>query len=184
MIPNIEKILKEWSYRVGVIKPNDESHLFQLHRILVNEGWPLGAINEFIDNLNEIAPTAMVSNPNPKGRAKKVQYRYAKQWMDDNPDAATSDDFKKDVGKDDGAPTTTAEQDLDSLTDQRDKIFTGETTPPGTGGSAVMETVGGEYSEDLANGKYENETEESIYNVHYTKSPYYYIWSVVIEKLR
>ena len=126
MIPNIEKILKEWSYRVGVIKPNDESPLFQLHRILVNEGWPLGAINEFIDNLNEIAPTAMVSNPNPKGRAKKVQYRYAKQWMDDNPDAATSDDFKKDVGKDDGAPTTTAEQDLDSLTDQRDKIFTGE----------------------------------------------------------
>ena len=162
MIPNIEKILKEWSYRVGVIKPNDESHLFQLHRILVNEGWPLGAINEFIDNLNEIAPTAMVSNPNPKGRAKKVQYRYAKQWMDDNPDAATSDDFKKDVGKDDGAPTTTAEQDLDSLTDQRDKIFTGETTPPGTGGSAVMETVGGEYSEDLANGKYENETEEEF----------------------
>jgi hypothetical protein len=54
MIPNLQKILKEWSYRVGVIKPNDEAHLFQLQRILVNEGWPLGAINEFIENLNEI----------------------------------------------------------------------------------------------------------------------------------
>ena len=51
------------------------------------------------ESLNEIAPTDMVSNPNPKGRADKVQYQYAKQWMDDNPDAETSDDFKKDVGK-------------------------------------------------------------------------------------
>ena len=50
MIPNLQKILKEWSYRVGVVKPNDESHLFQLHRILVNEGWPLGVINEVISN--------------------------------------------------------------------------------------------------------------------------------------
>ena len=54
MIPNLENILKEWSYRVGVIKTDDESHLFQLHRILVNEGWPLGAINEVISNLTEV----------------------------------------------------------------------------------------------------------------------------------
>ena len=53
MIPNLQKILKEWSYRVGVIKPNDEAHLFQLQTILVNEGWPLGAINEFIESLTE-----------------------------------------------------------------------------------------------------------------------------------
>ena len=55
MIPNLQKILKEWSYRVGVIKPNDEAHLFQLQTILTNEGWPLGVINEFIENLNELA---------------------------------------------------------------------------------------------------------------------------------
>ena len=99
MIPNIEKILKEWSYRVGVIKTDDKEHLFQLQRILINEGWPLGVINEVIQNLTEIAPTDMVSNPNPKGKKDKVQYQYAKQWMDKNPDAETSDDFKKDVGK-------------------------------------------------------------------------------------
>ena len=54
MIPNLQKILKEWSYRVGVIKPNDEAHLFQLQTILTNEGWPIGAINEFIGNLTEV----------------------------------------------------------------------------------------------------------------------------------
>ena len=104
MIPNWNKILKEWSYRVGVIKPNNDKHLYHLNNILEERGWPYEVIVEFIDNLNEIAPTAMVSNPNPKGRAKKVQYRYAKQWMDDNPDAETSDDFKKDVGKKDDEP--------------------------------------------------------------------------------
>ena len=99
MIPNWNKILKEWSYRVGVIKPNNSRHIYQLNKILEERGWPNEIINQFIQNLNEIAPTDMVSNPNPKGRADKVQYQYAKQWLDDNPDAETSDDFKKDVGK-------------------------------------------------------------------------------------
>tara|TARA_Y100000004_G_scaffold7401_1_gene8310 strand:- start:67 stop:2301 length:2235 start_codon:yes stop_codon:yes gene_type:complete len=52
-----------------------------------------------LKKLEEISPTTMVSNPNPKGRQDKVQYQYAQQWLDDNPDAETSDDFKKDVGK-------------------------------------------------------------------------------------
>ena len=30
MIPNLQKILKEWSYKVGVIKPNNKSHIEQL----------------------------------------------------------------------------------------------------------------------------------------------------------
>ena len=34
MIPNLQKILKEWSYRVGVIKPKDKKHLHQLNNIL------------------------------------------------------------------------------------------------------------------------------------------------------
>ena len=42
---------------------------------------------------------------------------------------------------------------------------------------------GEEKDSDWYNNFYENETKDSIYNVHYTKSPYYYIWSVVIEKL-
>ena len=33
MIPNLNKILKEWSYRVGVIKPRDKKHVYQLEKI-------------------------------------------------------------------------------------------------------------------------------------------------------
>ena len=34
MIPNWNKILKEWSYRVGVVKPNNSEHLYHLNNIL------------------------------------------------------------------------------------------------------------------------------------------------------
>ena len=54
MIPNIQKILKEWSYRVGVIKPNNVKHLEDLKDILIEEGWSYEVTNEFIENLNEI----------------------------------------------------------------------------------------------------------------------------------
>lgn len=51
MIPNWNKILKEWSYRVGVIKPNNSRHLYHLNKILEERGWPLEPINEFLNNL-------------------------------------------------------------------------------------------------------------------------------------
>tara|TARA_R110002020_G_C16264789_1_gene770715 strand:+ start:504 stop:2000 length:1497 start_codon:yes stop_codon:yes gene_type:complete len=47
------KILKEWSYRVGAIKPKDEKHLYQLGKILTEHGWSSFVIKEFIQNLNE-----------------------------------------------------------------------------------------------------------------------------------
>ena len=53
MIPNLQKILKEWSYRVGVVKPNSQRHLYHLKQILTEDGWEYDVINEFIENLNE-----------------------------------------------------------------------------------------------------------------------------------
>ena len=53
MIPNWNKILKEWSYRVGVIKPTDNEHLKDLKTILIREGWSHDVVNDFITNLNE-----------------------------------------------------------------------------------------------------------------------------------
>jgi hypothetical protein len=91
-----------------------------------------------------------------------VTKAYADTFRKTQSGAAPEEDPKDKKDKKEKPTTTTPEQDLDTLTAQRDKIFTGETTPPGTGGSAVMETVGGEYSEDLAKGKYENETEEEF----------------------
>ena len=51
MIPNLQRILKEWSYKVGVIKPNNKSHIEQLRQILKRESWEYDVINEFIENL-------------------------------------------------------------------------------------------------------------------------------------
>jgi hypothetical protein len=53
MIPNLQKILKEWSYRVGVIKPTNIEHLEELKSILIEEDWSYDATNEFIQNLTE-----------------------------------------------------------------------------------------------------------------------------------
>ena len=50
---NWNKILKEWSYRVGVIKPRDKKHLHQLNEILKEEGWPYTVVNEIVQNLTE-----------------------------------------------------------------------------------------------------------------------------------
>ena len=88
MIPNIKKILKEWSYRVGVIKTDDKEHLFQLQRILINEGWPLGDINEFIDSLTEDEDDKYVS----------IGYgRYKEKGKEKDPDADVF--VKTDAGK-------------------------------------------------------------------------------------
>ena len=53
MIPNWNKILKEWSYRVGVIKLNNSEHLYHLNNILEERGWPHEVITEVIGNLRE-----------------------------------------------------------------------------------------------------------------------------------
>jgi hypothetical protein len=100
MITDINEILTEWAFRTksGILNPKSMAHQILLDGILKNYGWPEEARAELLNNLNEIAPTAMVKNPNPKAKKDKVQYRYAQQWMDKNPGAETSDDFKNDVG--------------------------------------------------------------------------------------
>jgi len=52
MISNLDKILKEWSYRVGVIDYKDDAHLYHLNKILEERGWSQKIINEFINNIN------------------------------------------------------------------------------------------------------------------------------------
>ena len=57
---NWNKILKEWSYRVGAIKPKDEKHLYQLGKILTEQGWSYEAIEEIKNNLlNEMSQPQM-----------------------------------------------------------------------------------------------------------------------------
>ena len=104
MITDLNVIVKEWAYRVhdGKPDPNKSAHLYHLTEILIENKWSLGVIDELIQNLNEIAPTAMVANPNPKGIVDKVQYRYARKWLEDNPEADVSDEYEDEVGDEDG----------------------------------------------------------------------------------
>ena len=53
MIPNLDNILKEWSYRVGVIDYKNNTHLYHLNKILNERGWPQNIINEFVGSINE-----------------------------------------------------------------------------------------------------------------------------------
>ena len=50
MIPNLQSILKEWTYRVGAINFKDEKHLYHLNKILEERGWSRRVIYEFIQN--------------------------------------------------------------------------------------------------------------------------------------
>ena len=163
MITDLNEILVEWAYRTNDGKPDVKSNakLLTLEGVLKDFGWSREARAELLNTLMEIAPTTMVSNPNPKGRAKKVQYRYAKQWMDDNPDAETSDDFKKDVGqeKDDkDEKPKNVNQVLGDEKEDDNKVknevlkhgyngmedATGRKPAPGTPGSAFNEITSGE----------------------------------------
>tara|TARA_B100000287_G_scaffold95532_1_gene87738 strand:+ start:50 stop:2203 length:2154 start_codon:yes stop_codon:yes gene_type:complete len=153
-----DKILKDFSHKCKGGAPNlkNPTHLQFLRESLIKFGWTENATNEFIGNLREGKFQAL----SKKGNVSTFDSAENRDTAIEKGTHTPIDD--KGDESDEQTTTTTAEQDLDSLTDQRDKIFTGETTPPGTGGSAVMETIGGEYSEDIASGQFENETEEDF----------------------
>lgn len=46
MIPNLDKILKEWTYKVGVIDYKNDKHLYHLSEILNKNGWSKKVIDE------------------------------------------------------------------------------------------------------------------------------------------
>ena len=55
MITDLNKIIKEWAYRVddGQPNPNESAHLYHLSEILIEYKWPLQVIDELLQNLNE-----------------------------------------------------------------------------------------------------------------------------------
>ena len=87
MIPNLDKILKEWSYRVGVIDYKNDKHLYHLNEILNEKGWPYTIIEELIQNLTE---DDIVKN-------KKSGNTYVVKTHNKD----TQDLIKKDASKDD-----------------------------------------------------------------------------------
>ncbi len=55
MITDLDKIVKEWGYRVKDGKPNpsNSTHLYHLSEILIEYKWPLQVIDELLQNLKE-----------------------------------------------------------------------------------------------------------------------------------
>ena len=56
MITDLNVIVKEWAYRVhdGKPNPNNSAHLYQLSEILIENKWPLRAIDALLQNLKEV----------------------------------------------------------------------------------------------------------------------------------
>jgi len=163
MITDFDKIVKEWSYRVHNSKPNPQNstHQYQLTQILVEYGWPYQAIDELIQNLNEID---IVKNKK-SGNVYPVRTH--------NPD--TQDLIKKDASKDDIEKVKKDKDDKPSGSDKednklnfkqdRDKIVKGLVSPPGTGGSAIGEMYGGISVEESYSNP--NMTEEQFVDKHF-----------------
>ena len=141
----INEVLERLDEKVDTkIDLTDDKHLAKLEYIMLFEmNFPLSDTHTMLQRLVEIKPTDMVSNPNPKGRAKKVQYQYAQQWLDDNPDAETSDDFKKDVGKEKKEKPKNKPISQEEINDvdgkSKERVLDGKDQPPGTESSAVNE---------------------------------------------
>jgi len=135
---NADKILREWSWRVGNGMPDasDDSHLTSLMEVLYEQNYSFAFIKELISNLTE--KEKMVPNPNPKARKKMVTKSYADSFYEKNPEAkrekekadrskggeietpttkAKKVDKKADSkkGSKDDTPTKTAPQDKDIL---------------------------------------------------------------------
>jgi len=178
MIPNWNKILKEWSYRVGVIKPNNSRHLYHLNKILEERGWPYQVIEEVIENLSEQEDDKYVSigygRYKEKGKEKDSDAdvfvktdagKYVKssdQKSDDKPEKPKGKqlgkgDFDRDSSK--STPSKSfqrdiGKKDLEQRGDFKSKqkhISSGfvKGAAPGNAGSMYNEIMSGEVSDLL-----------------------------------
>ena len=80
MIPNLDNILKEWSYRVGVIDYKNNTHLYHLNKILNERGWPQNIINEFVGNINELAFDMKGVQKYYKNNSREI-FKYGNDWV-------------------------------------------------------------------------------------------------------
>ena len=189
MITDFDKIVKEWSYRVHNSKPSPQNstHQYQLTQILVEYGWPYQAIDELIQNLNEIdivknkksGNVYPVRTHNPdtqdliKKDASKDDIEKVKKDKDDKPKKETASEKKK-RREEENIKTDNIIQNSDSdnvvvdlVKNRRKEIYDTKDLPAGTPGSTLGETSGGEAFEQLT--KNPNLTEEQFVESEHNK---------------
>ena len=167
----INKILVEWSYRLddGIIDLENYKHLSILREVLSDMELSSEVIIEVMSNITEkekewfyaikkdTKKTSRFGSKETRDAAIKAGTHTAVDKKDDK--VKGQDLFKTDTPAETEDKAVTI---LNKLTSNRDDILAGKVKPPGQPGSAVQETIGGEYSEELAQGKHQNETEEEF----------------------
>ena len=136
MIPNWNKILKEWSYRVGVIKPNNSRHLYHLNKILEERGWPHDIITEFINEL-EFKDQDAFDAYNKKHKMRKSTKVKIGDKETTVGDAGGGTDDKQ---KDDKPKSKISREDIDSIDgDSKSKALDKKEKAPGNDSSVINE---------------------------------------------
>ena len=153
MITGLNKIVKEWAYRVDDGKPNPSksTHLYHLSEILNEYKWPFEVIDEFIENLNE-----------GDEWWKKLSPEQQAQYIKDHPKSQKAQDAKE---KEKGEEPKKTKSKSDHESKQK-HIKSGyvKGAAPGNPGSMYNEIMSGEVS-DLLQGKPDASEEELVKSI-------------------
>jgi len=134
----LDKIVKEWSYRVddGKPNPNNSAHLYHLSQILIENQWPFEVIDEFIDNLKE--GDEWWTKLSPEQQAQYIKDHPKSQKAQDAKRKEKGEEPKKDKPKGDKeylksinikVPTGLSDEELQSIvqTEKERRTFIGDT---------------------------------------------------------
>ena len=186
MITDLDKILKEWAYRVDDGKPNPSksTHLYHLSEILNEYKWPFEVIDEFIQNLNEgdewwtkLSPEQQAQYIKDHPKSQKAQDAKEKEKGEEPKDKKskkeTASEKKKRREQENIKTDNTIKNSdndnvvVDLVKNRRKEIYDTKDLPAGTPGSTLGETSGGEAFEQLT--KNPDLTEEEFVESEHNK---------------
>ena len=171
----INKILKEWSYRVdeGMPNPKNEGHLWSLRSMLLEWGWDISAVNQLVyilregeknyaDNAKNKAlgrvglPWGSKGTPpdgdEPKddkiGKKKKKKKKKETAAQREKRRAARVEDDLEEINAETD-PTKRLQKMGEITKKRRQEIYEGKDMPAGNAGSTLGEQGGGMAAEDI-----------------------------------
>jgi len=117
---NIHRLIRDWEYRVndGVVDPKNNSHIILFREVLIQNGWPQSAIDEYILHLTErtVGDDEMIKYVDKDGASTEMKAKSARTRADAHPAKIA---YNKLTGEDDTEkkPTKTAPSGSSSTND-------------------------------------------------------------------
>ena len=154
MITDLNKIVKEWSYRVddGKPNPNNSTHLYHLSEILIEYKWPFEVIDEFLQNINEVdivqkkqadgsyGSSYTVKKHNPDRGQKLIKKDASKDDIKNVEKGKEPSDDKDKKPKKKKSKTKIKREDIDSIDGEtKIKALNKEEKAPGNESSVINE---------------------------------------------